>query len=154
MRSLFLLFSFVLLTTCSGDSVDNPNCRFLLDVPVNIPINLNLPEYQNLNSIGNSIYINDINAGNKGIIVTNAGTSFLAWDASDPNHVPSNCSAVLGSGLQGTCGCGDGNTYSFVNGQPLGRLLPNGDIEPDSGLLCGLKFYRVEQSGNNLLISN
>lgn len=144
MRSLFLLFSFVLLTTCSGDSVDNPNCRFLQDYKVNLTINLNLPEYSQLQFPGNSIYIGG-NYGNAGIIVTClVNDQYFAWDASDPNHVPSNCSAVIGSGLEGTCGCGDGNKYSFVNGQPL----------ENASLVCALKNYRIEQSGNNLLISN
>jgi len=151
MRSLFLLFSFVLLTACSGDSVDNPNCRFLLDREVNLPINLNLPEYSQLQFDLQSVYVR--NVGNGGIIVINAVTSYLAWDASDPNHTPNGC-VLKASGVNATCECSDKNTYSLINGQPLGHLLPNGDIEPDSGLLCSLKFYRVEQSGNNLLISN
>jgi hypothetical protein len=151
MRSLFLLFSFVLLTTCSGNSVDNPNCRFLLEGEVNLPINLNLPEYSQLQFDLQSVYVR--NVGNGGIIVINAVTSYLAWDASDPNHTPNGC-VLKASGVNATCECSDKNTYSLINGQPLGHLLPNGDIEPDSGLLCSLKFYRVEQSGNNLLISN
>jgi hypothetical protein len=143
MRSLFLLFSFVLLTTCSGDSVDNPNCKFLLNVGVNLTINLSLPQYSQLEFAGNAVYI--ANYGNGGIIVASLGNNqYFTWDASDPNHIPSNCSAVIGSGLEGTCGCGDGNKYSFVNGQPL----------ENASLVCGLKNYRVEQSGNNLLISN
>ena len=59
MRSLFLLFSFVLLTTCSGNSVDNPNCRFLLEGEVNLPINLNLPEYSQLQFDLQSVYVRD-----------------------------------------------------------------------------------------------
>ena len=151
MRSLFLLFSFVLLTTCSGNSVDNPNCRFLLEGEVNLPINLNLPEYSQLQFDLQSVYVR--NVGNGGIIVINAVTSYLAWDASDPNHTPNGC-VLKASGVNATCECSDKNTYSLINGQPLGHLLSNGDIEPDSGLLCGLKFYRVDPDGNNLIISN
>ena len=152
MRSLFLLFSFVLLTACSGNSVDNPNCRFLLDIQFKpVTINMNLPEYNQLQFDLQSVYVRD--AGNGGIIVINAVTSYLAWDASDPNHTPNGC-VLKASGVNATCECSDKNTYSLINGQPLGHLLSNGDIEPDSGLLCGLKFYRVEQNDNNLLISN
>ena len=152
MRSLFLLFSFVLLTACSGNSVDNPNCRFLLNVGVNLTINLSLPQYSQLEFAGNAVYI--ANYGNGGIIVASLGNNqYFAWDASDPNHTPNGC-VLKASGVNATCECSDKNTYSLINGQPLGHLLPNGDIEPDSGLLCGLKFYRVEQNGDNLLISN
>lgn len=131
----------IFLMACSGNT-ENENCKFLLDVGVNVPINLNLPQYSQLQFVSNSVYI--ANAGNAGIIVTNVGSGYLAWDASDPNHSPNNCSALTVSGLEGTCGCNDGNTYSLVTGQALG----------DKALPCSLKNYRVEQSGNTLLISN
>ena len=143
MRSLFLLFSFVLLTTCSGDSVDNPNCRFLLNVGVNLTINLSLPQYSQLEFAGNAVYI--ANYGNGGIIVASLGNNqYFAWDASDPNHSPNSCSTLEIVGAEAVCGCEDGNTYSLFTGQPLS--------DPD--LTCGLKAYRVEQSENSLLISN
>ena len=104
---------------------------------------MSFSQYSQLKFAGNSIY--EANYGNAGIIVTSLGNNqYFAWDASDPNHIPSNCSAVIGTGLEGTCGCGDGNKYSFVNGQPL----------ENASLVCGLKNYRVEQNGDNLLISN
>jgi len=143
MRSLFLLICFVLLTTCSGDSVDNPNCKFLLNVGVNLTINLSLPQYSQLEFAGNAVYI--ANYGNGGIIVASLGNNqYFAWDASDPNHALSSCSVLEISGLEGTCGCTDHNKYSLVNGQPLAN----------ASLQCALKNYRIEQSGNSLLISN
>lgn len=142
MKSFFLLLLVLIITSCSKNSVDNKNCRFLLDLGVNEVLNLNLPQYSQLQFAGNTIYIP--NAGNGGIIVASTGTDFYAWDASDPNHTPSNCSTLTISGLEGTCGCGDENTYSLVTGQPLN----NGALQ------CGLRNYRVEKSGNTLLISN
>ena len=139
MRSLFFSLLLLLLTACSGNSI-NPNCQFLLDVNVNYTLNLSFDP--DLGYVGNSVYIP--NQGNGGIIVTNAGSGFFAWDASDPNHALSSCSVLEISGLEATCGCSDQNTYSLVNGQPLG----------DSSLFCGLKNYRVEQNGNSLWISN
>ncbi len=143
MRSLFLIFLFVLLTNCSGDSVNNPNCKFLLDIGVNVTVNMNLPQYSQLQFAGNSVYI--ANYGNGGIIVASLGNNqYFAWDASDPNHTPSSCSALEISGLEGICGCADHNKYSLVNGQPL----------ENASLQCALKNYRIEQNGNTLLISN
>lgn len=142
MKLLRFSILLLLLAACSGNSVTNENCNYLLNINVNATINLSLPQYSQLQFVSNSVYIP--NQGNGGIIVTNAGTGYLAWDASDPNHTPSNCSVLEITGLEGTCGCSDENTYSLVNGQPLG----------DSSLLCGLKNYRVEQTGNTLLISN
>lgn len=130
----------ILFTACSKNSVDNENCRFLLDIGVNEVVNLNLPQYSHLQFAGNSEYIP--NAGNAGIIVAFTGADYLAWDASDPNHTPNSCSALDPSGLEGTCGC-DENTYSLVTGQPLN----NGELQ------CSLRNYRVEVSGNSLIIT-
>lgn len=141
-KPFFYITSLLLIFSCSKNDFDDKNCRFLLDVGVNLTVNLNLPEYSQLQFVSNSVYIP--NMGNAGIIVANIGSSFIAWDASDPNHVPSTCSALIISGLEATCGCGDENTYSLVTGQPLGSAV----------LQCGLKNYRLEQSGNTLFISN
>jgi len=142
MKSFFYLISFVIITSCSGNSVDDRSCRFLLNVGVNVSVNMSLPQYSQLQFISNSVYV--ANAGNAGIIVTNTGSGYLAWDASDPNHTPSSCSTLTVSGLNATCGCGDENTYSLVTGQAIG----NGDLQ------CPLKSYRVEKNGNSLLIYN
>jgi len=142
MKKIFLitLTSFVLVA-CSKSDDTNENCNFLLNLGVNTSINLNLPQYSQLQFISNSVY--EPNHGNKGIIITNTGTGFVAWDAGDPNHAQQTCSIVNGTGLEGTCGCADANTYSFITGQSLGTALP-----------CTLTRYRVEQSGNTLFISN
>ncbi|MFB9055429.1 hypothetical protein ACFFU9_01625 [Mariniflexile ostreae] len=142
MRTLLSLLCLSLCLSCSKSNDEDENCKFLLNVGVGLRINLNLPEFGNLQSPGNSIRIS--NEGNAGIIIANTGSGYTAWDASDPNHIPSACSALSANGLQGTCGCDD-NTYSFVTGQ----LLNN-----SSGLRCSLKNYRVEKTGNSLFISN
>lgn len=137
--------SYLLILTffgCSKSNINDSNCQFLLNVGVSTSINLNLPQYSQLQFVSNSVYVP--NAGNAGIIVTNSGTGFLACDASDPNHTPSQCSALEINGLEGTCGCSDENTYSLITGQPLN----------DASLRCGLKAYRVEQNGNDLIITN
>ena len=61
----------------------------------------------------------------------------------DPTHVASSCSILSVSGFNATCGCNDANVFNLANGLPITENLP-----------CGLKNYRVEQSGNNLLITN
>jgi len=141
-KPLYSLLFLLLFISCSKSDVNNKNCRFLLNVGVNTTINMSIFPYSNLQFVSNSEFVP--NAGNGGIIVTNSGTGFLAWDASDPNHTPSTCSRLEISGLEGTCGCTDANTYSLITGQPLS--------DPD--LNCGLKAYRVEQSGNDLIITN
>ncbi len=141
MRYLVFAFIAVFLISCSND--DRPkNCNFLLNVGVNASVNMNLPEYSQLQFTSNSVFV--ANHGNQGIIVTNVGSGFRAWDASDPNHTPSSCSRLMIEGAEAVCGCQDANKYSLFTGQKLGDPLP-----------CGLKEYRVTATGNNTLsISN
>lgn len=138
---LSLLFGIILLS-CSKSNINDSSCKFLLNVGVSTTINMNLPQFSQLQFISNSVYVS--NDGNGGLIITNSGTGFLAWDASDPNHTPSNCSRLEIIALEGKCGCNDENLYSLITGQPLNN----------SSLRCGLKAYRVEVSGSNLFISD
>ena len=131
----------LLLASCSKSDNADRTCNFLLDVGVALPINLNLPQYSQLQFPSSPIYI--AGQGNKGIIVMNTGTSFVAWDASDPNHSPNTCSTLQIDGALAVCGCED-NEYIILTGQP----------NNDGTLRCGLKPYRVEASGNELFISN
>ena len=141
MKQGILLISVLLLFTCSSKNDQNSNCNFLLNVGVNLSLNLNLPQFNSLQITGNSVYI--ANVGNNGVIVANAGSAFFAWDATDPNHSVRACSTLSPSGLNASCGCEE-NTFSLVNGQPLG----------DGNLQCGLLSYRVTQSGNTLIVGN
>lgn len=140
-KILFCLSLLVLLSNCSKSNSDI-NCNYLLDVGVNATLNLNLPQYSQLAFISNSVYVSGY--GNKGLIVINTGTGFAAWDASDPNHSPNTCSRLEIVGAEGVCGCDDANTYSLFTGQPLNN----------TELTCGLKAYRIEQNGSNLIITN
>jgi len=143
MKKFFLItITSLLLTTCSKNDDANNNCNYLLNIGVNLTVNLSLPQFSQLNFPSNPVPISGY--GNGGIIVTNTGTGFVAFDAADPNHIPSTCSTLVISGLEGTCGCDDQNLYSLFTGQPLNN----------SSLRCGLKAYRVEVSGNTLFITN
>jgi hypothetical protein len=142
MKKLAILtFTTLLLFSCNKNDDNNSNCNFLLDVGVNASLNLNLPLYGDLNFISNPIYVPGY--GNGGLIVTNTGTGYVAFDAADPNHIPNSCSIISISGLEGTCGCEDANKYSLFTGQPL----------ENPELRCGLKSYRAQLSGDNLIIN-
>lgn len=140
-RTLLSLSFLALLIACSDSDNADKTCNYLLNVGVNLRVDLNLPVYSQLQFISNPVY--DDSQGNKGIIIMNTGTGYVAWDASDPNHAPNSCSTLQISGVEAICGCED-NKYSIFTGQPL----ENGSLR------CGLKPYRVEVSGNELFISN
>ncbi|WP_228853655.1 Rieske (2Fe-2S) protein [Aegicerativicinus sediminis] len=137
--SVFVLFMFI---SCSSD--DNRNeCRYLLNVGVNYTINMNLPEYSQLQFTSNSVYVP--NQGNLGFYVINVGSGYRAFDAADPNHtINGSCSFLQREGVEVTCQCEDENTYYLFTGQAKDKPLP-----------CGLKEYRVSQpNATTLVITN
>ena len=134
------LFFLGLIISCEKN-IDDSRCNFLLDLDIYYEVNLNLPQYNELNFISNSVYIP--NVGNGGIIIVNSGTGYLAWDAADPNHTNLPCSVLTISGLEATSSCAEQNTYSLITGQSIGVALT-----------CSLKPYRVESIGNILIITS
>lgn len=143
MNKYFILIAILFLVSCSKNDRVN-NCNFLANVGVNRSINLNLPEYSQLQFTSNSVFV--ANEGISGIIIINVGNnSYRAWEATDPNHTPTNsCSRLTIMGANAKCGCADENEYSLFTGQSVG-----------TNLACGLKEYRVESAGSNtLIISN
>ena len=142
MKRVYLLYCtlFLLIIGCVKD-VSDSRCNFLLNLDIYYEVNLNLPQYNDLNFISNSVYIP--NVGNGGLIVVNSGTGFLAWDAADPNQTNLPCSILSINGLEATSGCAEQNTYSLITGQSIGIALT-----------CSLKPYRVESNGSLLIITS
>ncbi|WP_179343297.1 hypothetical protein [Winogradskyella ursingii] len=143
MKKLLITLCFIVFYTCDRND-DRVNCNFLLNVGVNATVNLNLPQFNQLQFPVNAVRLEGF--GNEGIILVRANSStLLAWDGADPSHVPSACSALEINGINAVCGCEDGNEYSLVTGTAIGE-----NTQP-----CTLKPYRVENIGNNTyIISN
>jgi len=139
---LFFVFIGFGIQACSDDDArqNNPN---LLNIQFNVELNLNLPQFSPLNFSGNAIYVGGQGIGNDGIIVVNTGSGFVAWDASDPNEIPRECTRLQIDGLSAASTCQNPNSYSLVTGQPL-----------DDGLPFGLLNYRVSANGNILNVFN
>lgn len=132
----FGLLTCLILISCSKSDT-NSNCNFLVNAGVDFTVNLNLPEFNDLQFPSNSVYVS--NQGNGGVFVTNTGSGIMAWDAADPNHSFSQCSIMsLIDGISAKCNCDDENRYELISGQSLGDPLP-----------CALKNYRVEQTGQD-----
>ncbi|MDC6365428.1 MULTISPECIES: hypothetical protein [Flavobacteriaceae] len=141
----FILLAF--LISCNSDSTNrNP---YLQEVSFRFDLNLNLPLYNGLNTIGNPVYVGNDGVGTRGAFVMRAGlsgTQFVAFEASCPNHTPNSCSTMTIEGQTVVCGC-EGYTYSLFTGQQLDR--------PDDGeRYYDLLFYSATQSGDVVIISN
>lgn len=127
---------------CSPDDNVRENNPFLPNLSIRLQLNLNLPEYNNLQFPGNSYAT--YNNGIRGIVVYNLNNSqYTAFELSDPNHAPSECSAMRVEGLTATCRCDDANEYNIVTGE-----LTSGEGQ------YSMRPYRIERRGNVIEISN
>jgi hypothetical protein len=142
MKRLFYLTCLIsLLLSCSGDD-EARNNPYLPDLNFSVRFDLSLPEYNQLNFPGN--HFTTYNYGIKGIVIFNLNNDqYMAFELTDPNHIPQECSVIIVKGTEGTCSCDDGNKYTIVTGQ---QISGEGHYS--------LKPYRVVRQGDFLEVSN
>lgn len=141
-----IIFSLLIVFTaisCSKNDDKQERNPFLTDPAVNLNLNLNLPEYNSLKFPGNYVIVGQ---GIKGIVVYCVSENqYLAFDLTDPNHVPSSCSRMELTGVIASCPCpNDDNEYFITSGQHT--------TEPD--IKYPMQQYRAQLSGNSVVISN
>ncbi len=133
-------FSFLIILaftiSCDTGSFNNKN-PYLPNYPVNVIINLSLPQYSNLQFASNHVVVS---GGVNGIVVFNTGSDFVAFDLACPNQALSACSTMTINGINATCPC-DNAVYSLFSGQSPGLQYP-------------MKQYRIDNSGGTLIIYN
>ena len=143
LKKMGILFVLILMFSCSGDAIKrNP---YLNEVSFSHSINLNLPEYDNLNFAGGSKFIPY--GGINGILIFNInGNDIFAWEASCSNHNLEICSKLSIEGLLATCSC-DNFKYSLATGQLIEGGILNSSQYP-------LINYKAERFRNTIIISN
>jgi nitrite reductase/ring-hydroxylating ferredoxin subunit len=136
-----MLFLTLLFISCSSSTPDNNDN--LPNIPVNITLSLNSPQYQNLLVPGGWVYAS---GGIKGLIVYNFnGTEFAAFDRACPHvSVSDACSQmIVESSIKMVCPCDDAE-FNILNGAPL-----------TTGITVGARAYRAELvSSSTLTITN
>tara|TARA_B100000497_G_scaffold43884_1_gene50971 strand:- start:71 stop:508 length:438 start_codon:yes stop_codon:yes gene_type:complete len=132
------------LVSCSNNDDNSQNQNpYLAIPPVNISLNLNLPEYNALKFPGNSIIYT--NQGIKGIVIyCVTENQYIASELSDPNHIPNTCSRMSVEGIIASCLCDDGNSYDIVTGQ----------FTPQNNDKYPMLQYRTERNGDVVNIFN
>ena len=141
MKKIFILLVFFpFIFGCDAGSINynNPN---IPNYPVNLQVNMSLPQYSNLQFPSNHVV--DYSQGARGIVIFNTGSSYNAFDLACPNQAFNICTSPLSiNGIEAKCNCDTAeNGYSLYTGQSAGQAYP-------------LKPYRVEISGSNLIITN
>lgn len=140
-KTLFILSIISLLMACSGSDDSYRNNPNLPNVNFRFQLNLNLPEYNDLQFPGNSYAT--YNHGVRGVVIYNINNQqYAAFELSDPNHPPSACSGMTVNGVIASCGCDD-NEYNVITGE-----LVDGDGE------YTMQPYRVQRSGDLLEVFN
>ena len=135
-----LILIVILICSCSKNEINrNP---YLQNISFEKTINLNLPQYDDLNYNGGAVYLNS--GGIKGLILFNFSNQIFAWEASCPNQYPSSCSTMKIDGVQTVCNCDD-YKYSLATGQLLSSSETNS---------FPMKLYFSEKNGNSVRISN
>ena len=133
---VILLITLAGLTSC-GD--ENERVPF---VPVDIELNLTLPAYSPLQTVGNWIYIT---GGSQGIIIYRFSVDeFRAWDRHCTFVVPDNCRIdVDNSNIQAEDTECCQSVFSLIDGS-----VQSGDA------FIPLQGYNTSLFGNNLRITN
>lgn len=112
-KFIFLLF---LITAFSCEKNDTED--LLPYVPVDVVINLGLPQYIDLNTPTGWAYTTGGNDGIQGIIVINTGATprYKAFERACPNN---DCTTPMtyDGALKLTCSC-DKSEYSIIDGSP------------------------------------
>lgn len=134
--SLILLAS-ILIYSCS-DNFSNKN-PYIPDYTFSTTININLPQFSDLQYVSSAVYVGQPGVGVKGIYVFNTGSGYNAFDAACPNQNLSDCSTLTLNGINLVCPC-DKEEYNLFSGQGT--------------LKYPLKQYRVEVNNNILRVYN
>lgn len=87
--AFFYVLIFSILTTTSSCSERNETVNCFPNVSVSVIVNLNLPAYFNLQTVGGWIYLDEQSSGTRGLIVVRTTTGFKIYDRNAPHICPS-----------------------------------------------------------------
>lgn len=143
LKNIASLLIICILFGCSKNDDKLRKNPFLTNPLVSLNLNLNLPEYNPLRFPGNYVIVPQ---GIKGIVVyCTSESQYEAFDLTDPNHVPSNCSQMEIDGIIASCPCpNDDNSYYIITGLHL----------TDPNTMYPMQRYRAVRNGNNISITN
>ncbi|WP_162127044.1 hypothetical protein [Flavobacterium phycosphaerae] len=137
-KILALLFLTLFAFGCESGSINNNNPN-IPNYPINLQINLSLPEYSSL-TFASGHYVSPF-YGARGIVIFNTGSGFVAFDLACPNQTFDSCSSPMQvTGVEAKCVCDD-KAYLLFTGQSAGQQYP-------------MKQYNVQVSGNSLVVYN
>ena len=114
--TIILIFSLLNLHSCA-DRRETVSC--FPETPINVVLNLNLPAYFNLQSVGGWIYVDEQQSGTRGLIVVRTTTGYKVYDRNAPHICPdANTTLNVVENIKITC-AKDGAEWILLTGEPI-----------------------------------
>lgn len=136
------MFSILNISKSCSNRDDTVNC--FPDVNINVVLNLNLPAYQNLQTVGGWVYIDEQSSGTRGLIVVRTTTGFKIYDRNAPHICPDNNSTLTVENNVKIYCAKDGAEWILLTGEPIkiSQLAPK------------MYAYTIDNVTNTLTIQN
>ncbi len=113
--TIILIFSLLNMHSCT-DRQETVRC--FPETPINVVLNLNLPAYFNLQTVGDWIYVNEQQSGTRGLIVVRTTTGYKVYDRNAPHICPDgNTTLSVQDNIKITCPK-DGAEWILLTGEP------------------------------------
>lgn len=113
--SALLIISFLTIKSC-GTREDTVSC--FPDTNIGVQLNLNLPAYYPLQTVGGWAYINEQSSGTRGLIVVRTASGFNIYDRNAPHICPdANTTLSVENDIKIICPK-DGAEWILLTGQP------------------------------------
>lgn len=114
---LALIISTLFISNSCSSRDETVSC--FPDVNINVVLNLNLPAYQNLQTVGGWIYVDEQSSGTRGLIVVRTTNGFKIYDRNAPHICPDgNTTLMVENSIKIVCPK-DGAEWILLTGEPI-----------------------------------
>ena len=146
---ILLILGVVSFDSCKSDDLYSGDC-FVPEVSVNYTINMNLPEYFQLQNLGEFLYLE---GGNRGVfLVHNFDDVYYAVERTCTYKSDLECAKIFVDSLTLQLRCGAEVDTGFIQCCTSKYQFDSRVTEGPSR--CNLKTYRINRNGNILYINN
>lgn len=118
--SVFVLFLIISsLTVVNSCSERNETVSCFPNSAVSVQLNLTLPLYYKLQTVGGWVYVNEVAAGTRGLIVVRTTTGFKVYDRNAPHICPDTDTTLEVKNDTSVYCPKDGSQWILITGQPV-----------------------------------
>lgn len=138
--ALFLIINVLSINNSCSERNETVSC--FPNSTISVQLNLSLPLYYKLQTVGSWVYVNEVGAGTRGLIVVRTTSGFKVYDRNAPHICPdSNTTLEVKNGISIYCPK-DGAEWILLSGSPtnIAKIPP--------------KTYGYSLNGNILSIYN